>query len=383
MADGPLNGVRILEFAGIGPGPYCGQLLADMGANVTVVDRPKRGAVSLERAPDRRGKKSIVIDLKSSEGAAVALDLIAGSDALIEGNRPGVMERLGLGPEACFARNPALVYGRMTGWGQSGPYASMAGHDINYLSLTGALQAMGSADRPPFPPLNLVGDFGGGSLFLAMGILAALLEVKTTGKGRVVDAAITDGVNSMMGFFHGLDAAGRWSDTRGANWLDGAAPYYRCYETSDGKYMAVGCIEPQFLAAMLEGLGVSADEYGAQHDETQHVRQAGLLSSIFAKKKQAEWVAVFDGTDACVTPVLSYKEAASHPHMQARGALRDVEGVMHPANAPVFDGEPADLNTAIPSDGGDTRSVLEGAGISAERIAELEALGWYGSYEHS
>ena len=324
MVDGPLNGVRILEFAGIGPGPYCGQLLADMGAVVTVVDRPKRGAVSLERAPDRRGKKSIVIDLKSPEGAAVALDLIASSDALIEGNRPGVMERLGLGPEACFARNPALVYGRMTGWGQSGPCALMAGHDINYLSLTGALQAMGSADRPPFPPLNLVGDFGGGSLFLAMGILAALLEVKTTGKGRVVDAAITDGVNSMMGFFHGLDAAGRWSDTRGANWLDGTAPYYRCYEASDGKYMAVGCIEPQFLAAMLEGLGVSADEYGAQYDETQHVRQAGLLSSIFAKKKQEAWVKVFDGTDACVTPVLSYKEAAKHPLAGAISGTRFV-----------------------------------------------------------
>lgn len=375
MADGPLNGVRILEFAGIGPGPYCGQLLADMGADVTVVDRPKRGAVSLERAPDRRGKKSIVIDLKSPEGAAVALDLIASSDALIEGNRPGVMERLGLGVDVCHTRNPALVYGRMTGWGQVGPYASMAGHDINYLSLTGALQAMGPEDQPPFPPLNLVGDFGGGSLFLAMGILAALLEAKTTGKGRVVDAAITDGVNSMMGFFHGLDAAGRWTPERGVNWLDGAAPYYRCYETADGKYMAIGCIEPQFLAAMLSVLEVSADEFGAQHDVAQHAHQADMLANIFARKKQTEWTAKFDETDACVTPVLNYKEAAAHPHMQARGALRDVEGITHPANAPVFSGVQSEPVTDIPVDGQHTRTVLETAGFDEAQIAKLIALG--------
>lgn len=375
MLNGPLNGVKILEFAGIGPGPYCGQLLADMGADVTVVDRPKRGAVSVEGAPDRRGKKSIIINLKSPEGAALALDLIANSDALIEGNRPGVMERLGLGPEVCHARNPALIYGRMTGWGQSGPYASMAGHDINYLSLTGALQAMGPADQPPFPPLNLVGDFGGGSLFLAMGILAALLEAKTTGQGRVVDAAITDGVNSMMGFFHGLDAANRWTDLRGANWLDGGAPYYRCYETSDGKYMAVGCIEPQFLTAMLGVLGVAPEGYGAQHDETQHARQAELLVSIFAKKKQAAWVAVFDGTDACVTPVLSYKEAAAHPHMQARGLLHEVDGLMHPARAPVFSGGSGDVDTHLPSDGADTRQVLSNVGFSSDQIAILENKG--------
>ncbi len=375
MVNGPLNGVKILEFAGIGPGPYCGQLLADMGADVTVVDRPKRGAVSLEGAPDRRGKKSIVINLKSAEGAALALDLIATSDALIEGNRPGVMERLGLGPDVCHARNPALIYGRMTGWGQSGPYASMAGHDINYISLTGALQAMGPADQPPFPPLNLVGDFGGGSLFLAMGILAALLEANTTGKGRVVDAAITDGVNSMMGFFHGLDAADRWTDVRGANWLDGAAPYYRCYETSDGKYMAVGCIEPQFLAAMLAVLGLTAEEYGAQHDETQHARQAELLMSIFAKEKQAAWVKVFDGTDACVTPVLSYKEAAAHPHMQAREALQEVGGLMHPAKAPVFSGGSGGIDTRLPADGADTRRVLADVGLSTDQISVLEEKG--------
>ena len=375
MVNGPLNGVKILEFAGIGPGPYCGQLLADMGAQVTVVDRPKRGAISLESAPDRRGKKSIVIDLKSPDGVEVALGLIASSDALIEGNRPSVMERLGLEPDECFARNPALIYGRMTGWGQTGPYASMAGHDINYLSLTGALQAMGPADKPPFPPLNLVGDFGGGSLFLAMGILAALLEARTSGQGRVVDAAITDGVNSMMGFFHGLDAAGRWSEARGVNWLDGAAPFYRCYETADAKYMAVGCIEPQFMTAMLSGLGLSEEKYGAQHDVVQHPRQSALLSSIFEKNTQKEWVAVFDGTDACVTPVLSYKEAAMHPHMQARGALTDVNGLLHPANAPVFSGTSTDPANDIPEDGQHTRAVLEKAGFDEEHISKLITLG--------
>lgn len=378
MVNGPLDGVKILEFAGIGPGPYCGQLLADMGADVTVVDRPKRSAVALETAPDRRGKKSIVIDLKSTEGAALALDLIASSDALIEGNRPGVMERLGLGPDACHARNAALVYGRMTGWGQSGPYAMMAGHDINYLSLTGALQAMGTADQPPFPPLNLVGDFGGGSLFLVMGILAALLEAKTTGQGRVVDAAITDGVNSMMGFFHGLDAADRWTPERGANWLDGAAPYYRCYETSDGKYMAVGCIEPQFLAAMLGVLGLTAEEYGAQHDESLHAQQVELLMSIFKSEKQEAWAAVFDGTDACVTPVLSYKEAAAHPHMEARGALTQAGGMMHPAKAPVFSSVPSAPETKIPVDGQHTVEVLRAAGLDEHRIAAAVASGAVG-----
>ena len=373
MTNLPLNGIKILEFSGIGPGPYCGQLLADMGAEVVVIDRPKRSAIALEHTVDRRGKKSIVIDLKTPEGVTVALDLAAESDALIEGNRPGVMERLGLGPEACHARNPALVYGRMTGWGQTGPYAGMAGHDINYIGLTGALQAVGSADRPPSPPLNLVGDFGGGSLFLAMGMLAALLEVKTTGKGRIVDAAIVDGVNSMMGFFHGLDAAGRWKPEREANWLDGGVPHYRCYETADEKFMAVGPIEPQFLATMLEGIGVSPEEYGAQHDEAQHARQVELLKNIFAKKKQAEWAAIFDGTDACVTPVLGYKEVATHPHMAARRALTVVDGLTHPAVAPVLSG--GGPITTIPEDGGNTRTVLERIGLTEQQIADLEAAG--------
>ncbi len=371
MGNGPLNGFRIIEFAGIGPGPYAGQLLADMGAEVIVVDRPKRSAISLEKTVDRRGKKSVIIDLKAPEGVAVALDLLANADALIEGNRPLVMERLGLGPEIVHARNPALVYGRMTGWGQNGPYSQMAGHDINYIGLTGALYAMGPADQPPFPPLNLVGDFGGGSLYLVTGILAAILEAKTSGKGRVIDAAITDGVNSMMGFFHGLAAADRWTPDRHANWLDGAAPYYCCYETLDGGYMAVGCIEPQFLAAMLNILDISSKEYGEQHDQSQHVRQAGMLESIFKRKKRDEWVALFDGTDACVTPVLAYDEVDLHPHMAARHSIHDFEGIKHPANAPVFSGvsNVPDMQTA--KDGQDTQAVLEAAGVAKDQIASL------------
>lgn len=373
MTHGPLHGIRIIEFSGIGPGPYAGQLLADMGAEVIMVDRPRRGAIALERTVDRRGKKSIVLDLKTPEGVALALDLVARADALIEGNRPGVMERLGLGPDVCMARNPALVYGRMTGWGQDGPYAQMAGHDINYLSLTGALNAMGPADRPPFPPLNLVGDFGGGSMFLIAGMLAALLAAKTGGKGQVVDAAISDGVNSMMGFFHGLHAAGRWTPKRGANWLDGGVPYYRCYGTADGKFMAIGPIEPQFLAIMLEGLGISASEYGDQNDPAEYARQGALLSRLFATKTRAEWEDIFNGTDACVTPVLRYDEVATHPHMAARGAIRPVDGLSHPAIAPVLDaGAP---NTDMPADGADTVEILQGAGLTKSRIAELSAMG--------
>ena len=372
--DAPLQGIKVIEFSGIGPGPYAGQLLADMGAEVIAVDRPKRGTIALERTIDRRGKKSVVIDLKTPEGAALALDLVASADALIEGNRPGVMERLGLGPQDCMVRNPALVYGRMTGWGQDGPFAKMAGHDINYLSLTGALYAMGPADRPPFPPLNLVGDFGGGSMFLVAGMLAALLAAKTTGKGQVVDAAISDGVNSMMGFFHGLDAAGRWTPQRQANWLDGGVPYYRCYGTSDGEYMAVGPIEPQFLALMLEGLEIPAAEYGDQNDPAEYPRQVDLLTRVFASKTRDDWGAVFAGTDACVTPVLRYDEVATHPHMAARGAITTADGLPHPARAPVMAGHGAP-ETDIPADGRDSVAVLQNAGLTKQRIAELLAAG--------
>lgn len=375
MSNLPLSGMRIVEFAGIGPGPYAGQLLCDLGAEVIVIDRPKRNPIALENTVDRRGKKSVVVDLKSAEGKSIAHDLIKTADGLIEGNRPSVMERLGLGPDACHEYNPALVYGRMTGWGQSGPYAQMAGHDINYISLTGALYAMGPKDHVPPPPLNLVGDFGGGTMFLVMGMLAALIEAKNTGKGRVVDAAICDGVNSMMGFFHGFHAAGQWTPKRDDNWLDGAAPYYRCYLTKDEKYVAVGCIEAQFLSIMLELLKIDSNVYGNQHDKSLHQRQADLLATKFAEKTRDEWAVIFDGTDACVTPVLDYTEVADHPHMQARNAVSLQGGLIQTGIAPVLSGHENTPSKVMPKDGCDTGAILSELGYVEAKINELRQKG--------
>ena len=358
MTSAPLFTLKVLEFAGIGPGPYCGQLLADMGADVIVVDRPARPEVSLETSVERRGKRSIVLDLKCTEGRDAALDLAAWADVLIEGHRPGVMERLGLGPEACQARNPALVYGRMTGWGQEGPYARMAGHDITYLAITGALAAMGPADRPPAPPLNLLGDFGGGSLFLAMGLLAGHIEAARTGQGRVVDAAICDGVSSMMGMIHSWAAAGRWAPARGGNMLDGSAPYYRCYETADRKYVAVGAIEPQFHAALLEGLGIAPEAHGPQHDVRCHAAQADRIAARFRSQTRDHWAAHFAGTDACVAPVLGHDEVMSDPHNAARGALARRDGIDQPARAPRFSGVDPAPRGQIPADGADTDDIF-------------------------
>lgn len=368
----PLHGVKIVEFAGIGPAPYAAQLLADLGADVVVIDRAIRGDISLAHAPDRRGKRSIVIDLKTAAGAALAAKLAARADVLIEGNRPGVMERLGLGPAPLLAANPALVYARMTGWGQAGPMAQQAGHDINYLSLTGALHAMGDADRPPSPPLNFVGDYGGGSMFLIMGVLSALFAVQRTGKGQVVDAAIVDGVNSMMGMFHGLHAAGRWTPERQANWLDGGTPYYRCYRCKDGRFMAVGCIEAKFFAEMLARLGIAAEGFGGQHDTGQHKAQMARLEAVFAEKSMAEWAGVFAGSDACVTPVLTYEEVAENPHMAARNALVELCGVQHPAVAPRMAGGIA-VPVDMPQDGAHTNEILDELGV--EGIEALLASG--------
>ncbi len=358
----PLSGVKIVEFAGIGPAPFAAQLLADLGADVIVIDRPERGDIAIEQAVDRRGKRSIVIDLKAEKGAELAARLAGRADVLIEANRPGVMERLGLGPERLMAQNPALIYARMTGWGQSGPMARQSGHDINYLSLTGALQAMGDADRPPPPPLNLVADYGGGSMFLIMGILAALHAAKTTGKGQVVDSAIIDGVNAMMGMFHGLEAAGRWSVERQSNWLDGGVPYYRCYRCKDGRFMAVGCIEAPFFAEMLARLGIDPADFGAQNDPALHPAQMVRLEAVFARKTMEEWAEVFDGSEACVTPVLTYIEAASHPHMQARSALQARNGLRHPAVAPRFEA-PIAVPTALPKDGAHSEEIMQELGV--------------------
>lgn len=364
----PLFGVKIVEFAGIGPAPFAGQLLADLGADVVVIDRHKRGEIAIENAVDRRGKRSVVIDLKAPEGAEIAAKLVSKADILIEGNRPGVMERLGLGPEPMLARNQVLIYARMTGWGQSGPMAMQAGHDINYLSLTGALHAIGDEDRPPPPPLNLVADFGGGSMFLIMGILAALHAVKTTGKGQVVDAAIVDGVNAMMGMFHGLDAAGRWGVQRQNNWLDGGVPYYRCYRCADDRFVAVGCIEAKFFAQMLDLLKIDAMAFGAQHDEALHKRQMEKLDAVFIQKPMEAWAEVFAGSDACVTPVLTYEEVGGNSHMSEREALTLKSGVRHPAVTPRF-AEGIEVPERMPQDGSDTSEILAEIGI--EDIEDL------------
>ncbi len=370
--QGPLNGIRVIELAGIGPGPYAGQLLADYGADVTVIDRP---GPATPKAIDGRGKRSVVLDLKKPEAVAALLKLVAGADVLIEGLRPGVTERMGVGPDACHAVNPQLIYGRMTGWGQSGPWRQMAGHDINYIGMTGVLNAIGKQRQPPVPPLNMIGDFGGGSLFLVTGILTALIERATTGKGTVVDAAIVDGTHSLMSFVHGMAGLGLWQTEREANLLDGAAPFYRCYATGDGKFMAVGCIEPQFFAAMMERLPIDADAYGPQHDRSRWAVQHRMLEEVFASRTRDEWEATFALTDACVTPVLDYIEAADHPANAARTAVVKDGQWLHPQVAPRLGGHaPAD-GFAIPAKGADFAQVLGEAGMTAQEVDALVAAG--------
>ena len=365
--QGPLAGTNVIELAGIGPAPYAGQVLSDMGADVIVIDRPGPG----RKAIDARGKRSIVLDLKQPAAIATLLKLIAKADVLIEGLRPGVTERLGVGPEACHAVNPKLVYGRMTGWGQSGPWSQMAGHDINYISMTGALNAMGRKGEPPMPPLNLVGDFGGGSMFLVTGILVALLVAEKTGQGDIVDASIIDGTNSLMSFIYGMAGLGQWRAARESNLLDGAAPYYRCYATLDGKFMAVGCIEPQFFSAMMERLPVDADAYGGQNDFGRWGAQHAILEAIFAAKTRDEWEEVFAGTDACVTPVLDYAEAATHPANAARQTHVSQPGWTHPQIAPRLASAALASGFTIPVKGGDCADVLAQAGLSESDIAAL------------
>ena len=364
---GPLAGCRIIELAGIGPGPYCGYLLADMGAEVVVIDRPG----PIPYMVDGRGKKSMVLDLRNSEAVEVVLKLVETADALIEGYRPGVTERLGVGPEVCQERNPKLVYGRMTGWGQDGPWSSMAGHDINYLSITGFLNLLGKKGEVPPPPINLVGDYGGGSMFLAMGVVSAMFKAQKTGTGDVVDAAIIDGVSSMMGIIHSLFAFGQWTKNRDDNLLDGGAPFYRCYKTADGKFMAVGSIEPQFFALMLQITNVSAEEYGAQNDRRKWPEQHKLLETVFETKSRDEWAKLFDGTDACVTPVLDVDEAQSHPHNVARNSHVQFGPMTHPHSAPRFNGSKVFTPGEIPQRGADTLELLRSIGCSDEIIESL------------
>jgi alpha-methylacyl-CoA racemase len=369
---GPLNGVKVIELAGIGPGPYSGQLLADMGADVVVIDRPGGG---MPKAVDGRGKRSIVLDLKKPEAVDALLKLIATADVLIEGLRPGVTERMGVGPDACHAVNPKLIYGRMTGWGQTGLWSQMAGHDINYISMTGVLNAIGKDGQPPVPPLNMVGDFGGGSMFLVTGILAALIERGVTGKGTVVDAAIIDGTHSLMSFVHGMAGLGQWRTAREANLLDGAAPFYRCYTTRDGKFMAVGCIEPQFFAAMMERLPIELGDYGGQHDHSKWAQQHVMLAEVFASKTRDEWEVIFALTDACVTPVLDYVEAATHPANANRQAVVADGKWHHPQIAPRLSGHKQADSFVIATKGADYETVLAEAGLASDAVAELVAAG--------
>jgi len=376
---GPLAGLRVLEMAGIGPAPFCAMLLGDLGADVLRIDRPGGEAnglpVEARFDPTRRSRRSAAVDLKAPGAADLVLDLAARADVLLEGFRPGVMERLGLGPDACLARNPRLVYGRITGWGQDGPLAPTAGHDLTYLAVSGVLSAIGPAERP-VPPLNLVGDFGGGALYLAVGVLAALREAERTGRGQVVDAAMAEGAASLAAMVFGLRAAGRWSDARAANDLDGGAPYYDTYLCADGAWIAVAPIEARFFAEFGRRAGLSAEEVAAQADRSAWPRLRARIAALIAARPRAEWLALFEGTDACVAPVLGLGDATAHPHMAARGAFLELDGVVQPAPAPRFSATPAGPPTSAPEPGRDTRAALADWGIAADRIDAGLAAGW-------
>jgi len=359
--SGPLASLKVVEFSGLGPAPLAGQLLADLGAQVITIDR--KAAPADPTDINRRGKRSVVLDLKTDAGVKAARAIIADSGVLIEGFRPGVMERLGLGPHAC---PETLVYARMTGWGQQGPWAQTAGHDINYLALTGALHAMGTEGQPPVPPLNLVADYGGGTMFLIFGILAAVIERGVSGKGQVVDAAMVDGVPAMMGLIHGMLAQGTWSETRASNWLDGAAPFYRCYTCADGKYISVGALEPQFYAILLETLGLPDGLRASQNDKTSWPQRTAEFEALFATRTRDEWARVFDGSDACVAPVLTFSEAAKHPHMAARSAVSETHSVLQSGTAPRFGRSTVSPIPQPRAVGADTKEILSALGLWTE-----------------
>jgi len=376
MAKGPLAGVKVLELAGIGPGPFCGMMLADMGAEVVRVDRASsaRGGDAAKPPPDvlGRGRRSIAVDLKQPDGVETVLKLVEQADVLIEGFRPGVTERLGLGPDVCAQRNPRLVYGRMTGWGQEGPMAQAAGHDINYIALAGALDHFGRLGQPPTPPLNLVGDFGGGGMFLAFGVVSALVERATSGKGQVVDAAMVDGAATLMGFFFGMKAMGAWEGERGTNILDGGAHFYDAYETADGKYISLGSIEPQFYAELIEKAGLAGEALPAQNDRSQWPALKPRFIALFKKKTRDEWCAIMEGTDVCFAPVLSMAEAPEHPHNVHRNTFVERQGLVQPAPAPRFSRTAPELDRPPSYPGQHTQEVLESFGFDAAEIARLK-----------
>ena len=372
---GPLNGIKVIELKGIGPAPYATMLLADLGAEVITVERSRKpSGIGFPSKMDIncRGKKSIVLNLKTSEGLAALLKLVDSADMLVEAYRPGVAEKLGFGPDVCHARNPKLVYGRMTGWGQSGPLAHVAGHDINYISLTGPLAAIGGSELP-VPPINLVGDYGGGSLFLVMGMLAALHVATQTGKGDVIDAAITDGTASLMSILHSSHALGVWNTKRQSNLFDGAAYFYRCYECADGKHVSIGSLEPQFYAMLIDKMGLDPKEFGNPQDVTKWPAHAKVFEAAFKTKTRDQWCEIMEGTDICFAPVLDFTEAPHHPHNKARNTYIEVGGITQPAPAPKFSNSVLDTPKAPPAEGQDTDQVLASYGFSDDEIAQLKA----------
>ena len=376
---GPLSGFKVLELESIGPVPFCGMMLADMGADVLLVDRPADPllGLALPRHGDvmLRGRRSVTLDLKTGDGVAALLQLAERADALIEGFRPGVLERLGLATDVLLARNPKLVIGRMTGWGQDGPLAPRAGHDIDYIALSGALHAIGHADGRPVPPLNLVGDFGGGGMLLACGVLAALLEAQRSDKGQVVDAAMVEGASLLTTMFWGLRAGNQWSAARGANILDSGAPWYDTYATADGKFVAIGAIEPKFYAELLSRLGLTHDDLPAQHDRNGWPVLRARFAQVLKRKSRDEWCRIFDGSDACFAPVLGFDEASVHPHNVARKAHVSVGDVVQPAPAPRFSRTPSEIRGAPPERGTAARTALSGWGFAPAEIDTLCARG--------
>lgn len=378
---GPLSGIKIIELAGIGPSPYACMLLADAGADILRFERTS-GAMVPEGMPNwdllNRSRRSVGIDLKNPDAVSLLLELVAEADVVIEGFRPGVAERLGVGPEACLAANPAIVYGRMTGWGQDGVLADRAGHDINYIAISGALWPMGRSGDIPVPPLNLVGDFGGGGMMLAFGVTSALLSARTTGVGQVVDAAMTDGSASLMTMVHAFKTAGLWEEERGANMLDTGAHFYEVYETKDAKFMSVGAIERKFYAELMAGLGLDPTNFPDQMDRSGWADMKRVFAERFATKTRDEWTAIFEGVDACTLPVLSPFEAPDHPHNVARGTFVEVAGVVQPGPAPRFSATPSEISKPPSNAGADTDEALASWGVPADRIAELRAVGAVG-----
>jgi len=372
---GPLSGFRILELSGIGPGPFCGMMLADMGAEVIRIDRPG-GNPTAEGGHDIlfRNRQSISINLKHPDGVATLLTLCESADALFEGYRPGVTERLGIGPDACMAKNPKLVYGRMTGWGQTGPLSQSAGHDINYIALSGALHAIGRKNEKPAIPLNLIGDFGGGGMMLAFGMVCALLESQRSGKGQVIDCAMHEGAAALMAMFYGLQGNGLFSNQRGTHMLDSGAPFYDVYETADGKYISIGSIEPQFYALLQKKAGLD-DDFIEQMNTQQWPSQKDKIAAVFRRKTRSEWCSLMEGSDVCFAPVLDLSEAPTHPHNEARGSFISVAGVTQHAPTPRFSRTPSATPIAIRPPGRDTRSTLEKAGFDSATINQLIASG--------